>query len=149
MMNKTKKVPVPLKQLDADLMDSLYDIAKVKGIHSPTKTKVLESALRDYVRLHELNEMDNPYLIRHISSIIHAECDLIEKHLGNRMMTLLSEMAINQNILNRIIFDFMNKYANNEETQQLLKEYRQRAVEELRDTHNPITYAQLLKEQDE
>lgn len=144
-----KSTSISIRYIDTELFENLESIVKEKKYNAKNKKDLIEYVLRDYVNMnHFYNDDENPYLVKMLKSIIESSCNQLEKNLGGRLMKLVAEEAINQGILNRIIIDFLNKYPTDQNTEELINRYRQKAVEDLREP-KPITYMDLLKEEDD
>lgn len=103
--------------------------------------------LRDYVRIHELDEFNNPYLIDYIRQIIDSECASLERSLGGRLAKLATENAIQIGILNRVILNYV---ADPDEHLPLrLREFREASVEDLRNGYKPLSFGDLVKKDEE
>lgn len=140
------KVSISLKYVDKNVYDQIIKIVNEKGLKTTKKKEIIDFVLSDYVQISTAQNISNPYLIKDIKSIIEARCELTEKNLGNRMTSLMAELAINQGVLNRIIIEFLNKYGDTEQTRRLLNQYRQEAVEDLRMKKKPINYIDLIRD---
>lgn len=143
-----EQISISIRYIDKDLYERLSKLAAEKGLKTNKKKDIIEFILNDYVALQEINDLENPYLMENLKGIIDARCDLTEKNLGNRLMSLYSENAINLGVLNRIILDYFNKFSDSEETHIILNKFRQEAVDDLRQSYKPISYAKLIKESD-
>lgn len=145
-----KGEPISLRYIDKDLYDRLYKTVEMKGGNSNTKKDMFNYIFQDYLQMHEIEGMNNPYLIRMIREIVTSAVNESEKRLGGRLFKLTGELAINVSVLNQIIYDYMNKFGNDEESRKILQNYREYAVEQMRENKfYPITYARLVKDEDD
>lgn len=145
-----KGEPISLRYIDKDLYDRLYKTVQMKGGACGTKTELFNYIFQDYLQMHEIEGMNNPYLIRMIREIVTSAVNESEKRLGGRLFKLTGELAINVSVLNQIIYDYMNKFGNDEESRKILQNYREYAVEQMRENKfYPITYARLVKDEDD
>lgn len=146
-MDKTRKQePVSIRYIDAELYTRLSEIAKVKGCKSDKKTDIFNFIFEDYINMHELDQFKNPYLIKAIQEVIGSAVHETEIHLGNRLFKLVGECSLNLSILTQIIFTYMNKFEDDEESEKKLNEFRTIAVEQLRENKlSPLTYTKLIK----
>lgn len=148
-MNKDKE-PISIRYIDKDIYDKLINIAKVKGCNSTKKVDIFNFILEDYINMHELDEFKNPYLIKAVQEIISSSVSSAEKNLGGRLFKIVGECSLNISILNQIIFNYMNKFGDDEESNRLLKQYREIAVESLRENKfYPMSYTKLIKDDNE
>lgn len=145
---KEQKVPVSIKYMDADDYQKLCEIAQSKGKKVKTKTELFEWIMQDYIHMHDIDEFRNPYLLKHISTTIDAATNALERRLGGRMFTIVSELAINLNILTIIIHKYMNKYSDPMEAERDYQAFRTEAIESLR-SHElaPMSYLDLVKDE--
>lgn len=147
---KKKEEAISLRYIDKELYDRLYQTVQMKGGSCGTKTELFNYIFQDYLQLHEIEGMNNPYLIRMIREIVTSAVNESEKRLGGRLFKLTGELAINVSVLNQIIYDYMNKFGNDEESRKILQNYREYAVEQMRENKfYPITYARLVKNEDD
>ena len=145
-----KGEPISLRYIDKDLYDRLYKTVEMKGGNCNTKKDMFNYIFQDYLQMHEIEGMNNPYLIRMIREIVTSAVNESEKRLGGRLFKLTGELAINVSVLNQIIYDYMNKFGNDEESRKILQNYREYAVEQMRENKfYPITYARLVKDEDD
>lgn len=144
-----EQTSISIKYIDTKLFEDLEKIAKEKNYVPKSKGDLIKYVLKDYVYMNEFNDLENPYMLKAIMNSIEAACSQTEKNLGGRMTKLIAEEAINLGILNRIVLDFLNKFNADQETEALLHLYRQKSVEDLRASDKPISYLQLIKEEDD
>lgn len=142
-----KQVSISIKYIDSNLYEKLANIAKSKNCKSNSKTDILNFIFKDYVDMHDLNEFKNPYLIDHMERIISNECKALEKRLGGRLFTLVGEESIAISVLSMIVYQYMNKYTDTEETDYTMKQFREKAVENVRERSlSPLSYIDLIKQ---
>lgn len=147
---KKKEEPISIRYIDVDLYDRLFRTVQMKGGPCGTKVELFNYIFQDYLQMHEVEELRNPYLIRIIREIVSATVQESEKRLGGRLFKLNGELALNVSVLNQIIYDYMNKFSNDEESRKVLQQYREYAVEQMRENKfYPITYAKLVKDEDD
>ena len=87
-MDEKKQISISLRYIDEELYKMVEDIALRKNPNLKKKRDVLKFVLNDYVRIHELDEFNNPYLIDYIRQIIDSECASLERNLGGRLAKL-------------------------------------------------------------
>lgn len=144
-----EKVSISIRYLDKEVYERLCTIAASKGKKIKTKSDLFEWVLKDYIDMHDIDAFRNPYLLNHITSIIDSSTRGMEKRLGGRMFTLLCELAINVNVLNKIIYKYMNQYTDPREAKADYDAFRQESIEELRSRDlAPMTYLDFIKEDD-
>lgn len=144
-----KQEPISIKYLDVEIYNKLLNIAKAKGCISNKKIDLFNFIFKDYINMHELDNFQNPYLIKHVEQIITSATNEIEKRLGGRLFTTVGEVALNVSVLNQIIFEYMNKYEDTENTEIKLKQYREKAVQQLHEKKLlPMRYIDLVKDKD-
>lgn len=144
-----EREPVSIKYIDKEVYQRLCDIAASKGKKINKKTELFEWIMKDYIDMHDIDQFRNPYLLTHISSVIESATSSLERRLGGRMFTIVSELAINLNVLTVIIHKYMNKYTDAKEAEQDYRRFRQEAIDELR-SHDlaPMTYLDIVKKQE-
>lgn len=146
-MDEKKQISLSVRYIDEDLYEKVEEIVKRKNSHLKTKKDILNYVLRDYVRIHELDEFNNPYLIDYIRQIIDSECASLERSLGGRLAKLATENAIQIGILNRVILNYV---ADPDEHLPLrLREFREASVEDLRNGYKPLSFGDLVKKDEE
>lgn len=150
-MNSEKtQEAISIRYIDKDTYDRLTQIVKAKGCKTDKKTDIFNFVFKDYINMHELDQFRNPYLIKAVQEIINSTVNESEKHLGGRLFKLVGECSINISILNQIIYSYMNKFGDDEESRRKLKEFRENAVEQLRENKlSPLTYTKLIKSDEE
>lgn len=147
---KKNEEPISIRYIDKELYDKLFHAVQLKGGACDTKVELFNFIFQDYLQMHEVEEIRNPYLIRIIREIVSSTVTESEKRLGGRLFKLTGELALNVSMLNQIIYDYMNKFGNDEESRKVLKQYREYAVEQMRENKfYPITYAKLVKDEDD
>lgn len=146
-MDEKKQISLSVRYIDEKLYNKVEEIVKRKNSHLKTKKDILNYVLRDYVRIHELDEFNNPYLIDYIRQIIDSECASLERSLGGRLAKLATENAIQIGILNRVILNYV---ADPDEHLPLrLREFREASVEDLRNGYKPLSFGDLVKKDEE
>ena len=146
-MDEKKQISLSVRYIDEELYNKVEEIVKRKNTHLKTKKDILNYVLRDYVRIHELDEFNNPYLIDYIRQIIDSECASLERSLGGRLAKLATENAIQIGILNRVILNYV---ADPDEHLPLrLREFREASVEDLRNGYKPLSFGDLVKKDEE
>lgn len=149
-MKNTEKEPISLKYIDKSVYLRISEIAASKGRRSTKKTELFEWVLLDYINMHDIDQFRNPYLLQHISDTIQSAVTGLEKRLGGRLFTIVSEDAINLSVLTQIIYSFMNKYTDPIEAKRAVDECRQIAVDHLRSHElSPMSYLDVMKDKDE
>lgn len=142
-----EKISMSIKYIDKAVYDRLCAIAASKGKKLKNKTDLFEWIMKDYIDMHDIDEFRNPYLLNHITTIIDSAVRGSEKRLGGRMFTLLCELSININILNKIIYRYMNQYTDPREAKQDYDKFRHESIEELRHRDlAPMTYVDFVKQ---
>lgn len=149
MNGKKSMVSIPLKYIDEKLWNDLSRIVEAKGIKLKTKSAVINYILEDYVNMIDMGIANNPYLIEHVRSIIEASTKSMEKNLGGRLTKLIMEDAIQVGIMNRVLMEYFTKFDPDEETEQKLNHYRQLAVEDLRLKKKPLSFSDIMKEEED
>ena len=146
-MDEKKQISISLRYIDEELYKMVEDIAIRKNPNLKKKRDVLKFVLNDYVRIHELDEFNNPYLIDYIRQIIDSECASLERNIGGRLAKLATENAIQIGILNRVILNYV---ADPDEHLPLrLREFREASVEDLRNGYKPLSFGDLVKKDEE
>lgn len=141
----SNKVPVSLKYIDEDVYIKLKNIAASKGKQIKKKTDLFEWIMKDYIDMHELDKFHNPYLLNHISNTMDSVTNNLERRLGGRLFSIVSELAINSNVMTQIVYKFMNQYMDPHEAQQDYQKFRQEAVDDLRHHDlSPMTYVDVI-----
>ena len=145
-----EKVSVSIKYMDKKAYDRLCAIAASKGKKIKTKSDLFEWVMKDYIDMHDIDELRNPYLLNHITSVINSATRSTEKRLGGRLFTLVCELAINVSILNKIIYKYMNQYTDPRDAKADYDTFRQESIEELRSRDlAPMTYLDIIEQGDE
>ena len=139
---------VNVNDFDQELWNAAADKAYQKGYRGVNNKSLLNFILKEFIQLSELEEIDNPLFLKKIQQIVSAEVNLSEKRLGGRLFSLVGDNTINLSILNQIMFESVQKYDDTTESQQKMEQYRNNAVENLRNRKKPITYVQLIKDED-
>ena len=140
------EVSVSLKYIGEELYKQLEYIATTKNYNARSKKALIEFVLQDYVNMNQLKELENPYALEFVKSVIDARCQSMEKNIGGRLTNLVAENAIQLGITNQIVYESLNRLTFNDETKSLLGDYRKNAVEQLRVNKKPLNYLDLLKE---
>ena len=149
-MEKNKESIASVRSIDKELYERLVKTVQLKGGPYGNKRELINYVLQDYLEMNEIENMRNPYLIRIIREIVSSTVGESEKRLGGRLFKLSGEVALNVSILNQIVYDYMNKFGNDEESAKVLRQYRECAVEQMRENKfYPMTYAKLVREEDD
>ncbi len=138
---------ININEFDDELWKTASAIAKGRGCKKESNPAILYFILKDYEALSQLDLYDNPLIVKKMQGIFQGELDLMERRLGGRLMKLLSDTTINLSVLTQAFYDSMGKYDDQDLLEQKLQHYRARAVETLRETKSPVTYAELIKEE--
>lgn len=139
---------INIRNIEDETLEKVKKMAEKRGCQSETISGIIEFVLTDYLNLSELNQFENPLLIKMMQQILKSELELTEQHLGGRTLKLLSDLTINLSVLTQMFFDNLTRFDDQAEAMAIYEIYRKNAVEQLRETRSPITYSQLVKEND-
>jgi len=114
-------------RIDENLYNDIARIAEERGANS---TLIIKEALKMYRDKHYL-EQKASVISREVQEAIKAEMELISSRDMNKVRSILSAMAINVHVLQRVIAEELNVNGID------LVNYRQEAIEVLRE-HNRV-----------
>ncbi len=135
-----------VKNFDDELYNKVLEMAEKRGCKKTTAPALIHFVFSEYLNLCQLEQLDNPVMLKKIQNITEAALDETERRLGGRLMKLISDNTINLSVLTQIFHDTMNQFDDPVEAELRLSQYRARAVEQLRENKAPLTYIQLVKE---
>lgn len=139
---------ININDFDDKTLEKVKKMAEKRGCTSKKNPGIVDFVFNDYLNMCELNQFENPLLIKMMQQIFKSELELTEQHLGGRTLKLLSDLTINLSVLTQMFFDNLTRFDDKAEAMAIYDTYRKNAVEQLRETRSPITYSQLVKEND-
>lgn len=101
-----------------------------------SKSALVDKAVNFYID-YLANKEDGEFLSREIKSVLKSDLNSLEKRMGNRMAKLLSELAIQSGITQRILNDSLDIKDDD------ITKYRLETLEDIRDNQTLIRYEKL------
>lgn len=131
MQKKTESSRIAI---DSKLIDELMALPENRGVS--VLRNVVERSLKNYIEMQKSQFYYNSKMTDDIVNTLSAKIELTNRAMSNRFAKLLSENAININVLSQLMNHLLSPTSDIFENKNLLNEFRLNAVEDLKSGEN-------------